>query len=62
MVMKRYEMKKKEWKWNDKWIDNEIGDERARSISESLKINTSLTELLLNCEEKIGNEKKSRKR
>ena len=48
-----------------KWIDNRIGDEGAKSLSESLKINTSLTTLDLwsdekiwNEEERIGNEKK----
>ena len=48
-----------------KWIGNQIGDEGAKSISESLKINTSLTTLYLwsdekiwNEEERIGNEKK----
>ena len=29
------------------WIDNGIGSEGAKAISESLKINTSLTELNL---------------
>ena len=42
-----------EMKRNDKWIGNQIGDEGAKRISESLKINTSLTELDL-----IGDEKK----
>ena len=35
------------------WIGNGIGDEGAKRISESLKINTSLTKLDL-----IGDEKK----
>ena len=39
-------------KRNEKWIDNEIGVEGAKSISESLKINTSLTKLDLSCDEK----------
>ena len=57
--MKRYEMKRREKriKRNDKWIGNKIGDEGAKTISESLKINTSLTELNLRCDEKIWNEK-----
>ena len=38
------------------WIDNEIGDEGAKRISESLKINTSLTTLDLRSNEKIRNE------
>ena len=40
------------------WIVNEIGDEGAKTISESLKINTSLTSLDLSCDEKIWNEKR----
>ena len=44
-----------------KWIDNEIGDEGAKTISESLKINTSLTTLSLWSDEKIRNEKEKRK-
>ena len=39
------------------WIGNGIGDEGAKTISESLKINTSLTELDLGGDEKIRNEK-----
>ena len=38
--------------WKGKGTDNEIGDEGARSISESLKINTSLTTLNLRSDEK----------
>ena len=41
---------------NDKWIDNQIGDEGAKTISESLKINTSLTSLNLGGDEKIRHE------
>ena len=54
------------WKWekkmkrNDKWIGNYIGDEGAKRISESLKINTSLTSLSLWGDEKIRNEKEER--
>ena len=44
-------------KRNEKWIDNQIGDEGGKAISESLKINTSLTKLDLGCDEKIWNEK-----
>ena len=32
-----------------KWIANNIGDEGASKISESLKINTTLTQLDLSC-------------
>ena len=35
-----------------KWTDNEIGDEGASKISESLKVNTTLTELWLDGDEK----------
>ena len=38
------------------WIGSEIGYEGAKRISESLKINTSLTELNLRSDEKIRNE------
>ena len=31
---------------------NEIGDEGARALCEMLKVNTTLTELNLSCEEK----------
>ena len=40
-----------------KLIDNHIGDEGAKTISEALKINSSLTELNLSGDEKIWNEK-----
>ena len=58
MVKKRYEIKKRqiEWKEMKEWIDNEIGDEGAKSISETLKINTSLTELNLWSDENVMNE------
>ena len=46
-------------KW--KRIDNEIGNEGAKRISESLKINTSLTELYLNGDEKIRKEEERTK-
>ena len=36
--------------WGKKLIENQIEDERAKIISESLKTNTSLTELNLECE------------
>ena len=42
--------REREMKWNDKneiWTVNNIGDEGARMISESLKTNTTLTELNL---------------
>ena len=34
-----------------KWTGNKIGDSGASAISESLKINTTLTELDLSCDE-----------
>ena len=48
-------------KWNEAWVGNKIGDEGAKTISESLKINTSLTTLHLSGDEKIRNEKKRTK-
>ena len=56
-------MKKREEMKNElkEWIGNEIGDEGAKAISESLKINTSLTELYLGGDEKIRNEKQRMK-
>ena len=44
----------------EKWIVNKIGDEGAKTISESLMINTSLTALYLRGDEKIWNEKERR--
>ena len=44
------------------WIGNGIGDEGAKTISESLKINTSLTTLNLMSDKKIRNEKRENKR
>ena len=43
-------------KWKNEWIDNLIGDEGTKAISESLKINTSLTKLDLGGDEKIRHE------
>ena len=42
-------MEKREENENElnKWTDNEIGDEGANKISESLKVNSTLTELNL---------------
>ena len=42
-----------------KWIGNQIGAEGAKSIIESLKINTSLTELDLGGDEKGKRRKRS---
>ncbi len=46
---------KKKWNENEKeemkWIDNGIGREGAETLSETLKINTSLTSLDLGCDE-----------
>ena len=52
--MKRNEKKK--------WIGNKIGYEGAKTISESLKINTSLTSLGLSGDEKIRNEKQRKEK
>jgi len=35
----------------NKWTDNKIGHEGASNISESLKVNTTLTELYLGGDE-----------
>ena len=40
------------------WTDNKIGDEGARMISESLKTNTTLTNLDLYGDEIVKNENK----
>ena len=44
-------------KWNTntikQWTANKIGDEGAMKISESMKTNTTLTELNLECDDKI---------
>ena len=45
---------KEKWRVNEKWTDNQIGSEGASKISESLKINTTLTKLDLRGEEKIN--------
>ena len=39
---------------------NEIGDEGAKSLSEILKVNTSLVTLNLTCEEEERNEKRNK--
>ena len=44
----------------NKWTGNEIGAEGASAISESLKINTTLTELILGSDE-IRNKQKKKK-
>jgi len=43
--------KKRKWKWKNKWTDNEIEDSGASKISESLMVNTALTELRLGGDE-----------
>ena len=53
--------RKREKEKNERWIDNGIRFEGAKSISESLKVNTSLTSLNLGGDEKIRNEKEKRK-
>ena len=55
------EERKEENKNDEQWIGNEIGCEGAKAISESLKINTSLTELDLRGDEKIRNKKREKK-
>ena len=46
------ERREKERDKTEKWIGNKIGYEGAKTISESLKINTSLTSLDLGSDEK----------
>ena len=41
----------------NKWTGNRIGDSGASKISESLKVNTTLTELDLSGDDKNENEK-----
>ena len=53
--MKNEEIQKK---WNTnckrmKWTDNNIGDEGAMKISESLMTNTTLTYLNMSCDDNI---------
>ena len=46
-------MEKREENENElnKWTDNEVGDEGANKISETLKVNTTLTRLYLSSDE-----------
>ena len=44
---------KSKYKNNEKWTGNNIGDEGATKISESLMINTTLTTLDLQCDDNI---------
>jgi len=44
-----------------KWTGNEIGDSGANEISESLKVNTTLTELYLGSDEEERNEKEEKR-
>ena len=58
MLLKAKRMRKKRMK---KWIVNQIEHEGAKTIGESLKINTSLTELDLGSDEKIRNKREKMK-
>jgi len=51
--MNKNNKRKREWNENEmnKWTDNHIGDEGANKISESLKVNTTLTLLVLDGDE-----------
>ena len=70
MVMIRYNEdnnnQMKELKWNTnpikQWTDNNIGAEGAIEISESLKTNTTLTELDLSCDNNNEVNENERKR
>ena len=44
------------------WTGNNIGDEGAKMISELLKINSTLTELYLTCDEIEVNEKETKEK
>ena len=50
MRIKEYQIRNGNDKWT--WTVNNIGDEGARMISETLKINSTLTELNLYCDVK----------
>ena len=59
-LKKKKEIKQRiKMKWNDnknnkwKWADNSIGHLGAKSLSESLKTNTTLIILFLNSDDKI---------
>ena len=45
---------------NEKWTANDIGASGATAISESLKTNTTLTELDLSSDDKIQKEKRNK--
>ena len=45
---------------NEKWTGNDIGDEGAAKISESLMTNTTLTTLHLSGDDNINESKRSR--
>ena len=51
--MNKNKNEKEKWNENEmnKWTDTTIGDEGANKISESLKVNTTLTKLWLGCDE-----------
>ena len=51
MNKNKNEKKKENENEKNKWTDNEIGGEGANKISESLKVNTTLTELYLSGDE-----------
>ena len=48
----RKERRNEKIEWIGWWIGNAIGDKGVKAISESLKINTSLTKLSLNSEKR----------
>ena len=59
-LLNKLQWRREKERRNGKWIGNQIGYEGAKTISESLKINTSLTSLNLEGDEKIWNEKERR--
>ena len=48
------------YKKNEKWTANNIGDEGAAKISESLMTNTTLTTLNLRCDDNTNESKRNK--
>ena len=51
--MKMNMMRNEQWQWTD----NQIGHEGAQSLSESLKTNTTLTQINLRSDDEVLNDK-----
>ena len=61
-MKQKMKKQKKKWRVKPKWTDNQIGDEGASKITELLKINTTLTELDLSCDEIRNKNEKTQKK